>query len=284
MAGKDFYVDLHIHTHYSDGAFSPEEVVSYAQKCGLTAIAITDHDTVDGIEEAVESGKKHNIEVISGIELSAEYGETIKTEMHILGYYVDWKSTKLKDTLEIFKNARTERAKEIFSKLEKIGIKLNPEGLIASVGKKVIGRLHFAKELIANGIVASVQEAFQKYLATDQVAYVPKYSITPKQAIDLIIEAGGIPVLAHPYYGHYNNIEVIKKLADDGLQGIEVWHNKHPEHVVRKLLAITDELNLIATGGSDCHGIYGNQETPLIGKIKVPYSVIEALEKKKQKI
>lgn len=263
--------------------FSPAEVVSYASKVGLTAIAITDHDTVDGVAEAMEAGKQHNIEIISGIELSAEYGNVQKTEMHILGYYVDWESTKLKETLDIFKNARTERAKEIFSRLEKIGINLNPEGLIASVGKKVIGRLHFAKVLIENGIVASVQEAFQKYLATDQVAYVPKYSITPKQAIELIKDAGGIPVLAHPYYGHYNNIDVIKELVDDGLQGIEVWHNKHPEHVIRKLLAITDELNLIATGGSDCHGVYGHQETPLIGKIKVPYSVIESLEKTNKK-
>jgi hypothetical protein len=284
MASKDFFVDLHIHTNYSDGVFSPTEVVAYASKVGLTAIAITDHDTVDGIAEAMNAGKQSNIEVISGIELSAEYGDVQKTEMHILGYYVDWKSTKLKETLDIFKNARTERAKEIFSRLWKIGIKLNPEGLIVCIEKKVIGRLHFAKVLIENGIVASVQEAFQKYLSTDQVAYVPKYSITPKQAIELIRDSGGIPVLAHPYYGHYNNIDVIKGLVDDGLQGIEVWHNRHPEHVVRKLLSIADELNLIATGGSDCHGVYGNQTTPLIGKIKVPYSVIESLEKEKQKI
>lgn len=283
MQHEDFFVDLHIHTCFSDGVFTPSETVSYASKVGLSAVSITDHDTVDGIEEAIEAGKKYGVEVIPGIELSAELDNVPKTEMHILGYYINWKSLSFKNALSIFKKVRVQRAKEIFSKLENLGIKLNPEGLICGVGEKIIGRLHFAKALLENRYVSSISDSFQKYLGVDKPAYVPKHYITPSDAIDLIIRAGGIPVLAHPYYGHYSNKNIFKRLINDGLMGIEAWHNSHPPHIVKKFLSIADEMNLIATGGSDCHGGYGN-EPPIMGKIKVPYSVVEALEEKKRQL
>ena len=281
MTDEHFFVDLHIHTHFSDGTFTPTEVVEYAAKIGLAAVAITDHDTVDGIEEALEAGKKYNVEVIPGIELSAECDEQTKMEMHILGYYIDWKSEKFKQALNVFKHARKERAEKIFQKLDGLGLKLKKEGLVESVDEQVIGRLHFAKALIAENYVSSVQEAFQKYLGTDKSAYVPKYAITPAQAIKLLHESGGLAVLAHPYYGHYNNPLIIESLVRDGLDGIEVWHSRHPQHISKKLLMLAEKFDLATTGGSDCHGKSPDGEHNMIGKVKVPYTVVEELEKKK---
>ena len=283
MHHEEFFVDLHIHTNYSDGVFTPSEAVAYASKVGLSAISITDHDTIDGIEEALNAGKHCGVEVIPGIELSAELDNITKTEMHILGYYINWKSQAFTDALSVFKRVRVQRAKEIFAKLDFMGIKLNPEGLIVNVGKKVIGRLHFAKALLEGKYVTSISDAFQKYLGLDKPAYVPKHYITPADAISLIIRAGGIPVLAHPYYGHYSNKNIFKGLINDGLMGIEAWHNRHPQHIVKKFLSIAEEMNLIATGGSDCHGAYGD-DIPIMGKIKVPYSVVETLEEKKRQL
>lgn len=281
MTDENFFVDLHIHTVYSDGTFTPTEVVEYAAKTGLAAVAITDHDTVDGIEEAFEAGKKYNVEIIPGIELSAECDAETKMEMHILGYYMDWKSEKFKKALDVFKQARKKRAEQIFNKLDGLGLKLKKEGLTESVNKQVIGRLHFAKALIAENYVSTVQEAFQKYLGTDKSAYVPKYAITPAQAIELLHENGGLAVLAHPYYGHYNNPLIIESLVRDGLDGIEVWHSRHPSHISKKLLTLAEKFDLAATGGSDCHGKSPDGQHNMIGKIKVPYTVVEELEKKK---
>ena len=224
--------------------------------------------------------KKYGVEVVPGIELSAELDNVSRTEMHILGYYVNYKSKSFLDSLSVFKKVRIQRANEIYSKLEKLGMSLDPEGLIQNIENKVIGRLHFTKALVDKKYVSSISEAFQKYLGLDKPAYVPKHYISPKEAISLIIRAGGIPVLAHPYYGHYSNKNIFKALINDGLMGIEAWHSSHPQHIVKKFLSIADEMGLVATGGSDCHGGgYGNM--PLIGKIKVPYSALEALEERK---
>lgn len=284
MSQKEFFVDLHVHTNFSDGVFTPTQVIEYASQVGLSAVSITDHDTVDGVEEAIQAGKKYGVEVISGIELSAELDNITKTEMHILGYYVNHKSKTFNDALAIFKKVRLQRAKDIFEKLKTLNITLDPKGLIEGVGDKIVGRLHFAKALLEKGYVSSISEAFQLYLGLDKPAYVPKHYISPKDAISLIIRAGGIPVLAHPYYGHYSNKNIFKGLINDGLMGIEAWHKSHPQHIVKKFLSIAEDMNLIATGGSDCHGVYGNETTPLLGKIKVPYSVVEALEEKKRQL
>lgn len=283
MSQKEFFVDLHIHTNFSDGVFTPTQVVEYASQVGLSAISITDHDTVDGVEEALEAGKKYGVEVIAGIELSAELDNITKTEMHILGYYVNHKSKTFNDSLKIFKKVRLQRAKDIFEKLRNLNIILDPEGLIEGVGDKIVGRLHFAKALLEKGYVSSISEAFQLYLGLDKPAYVPKHYISPKDAISLIIKAGGIPALAHPYYGHYSNKNIFKGLISDGLMGIEAWHKSHPTHITKKFLSIAENMDLVATGGSDCHGAYG-KDSPLIGKIKIPYSVVEALEEKKRQL
>jgi predicted metal-dependent phosphoesterase TrpH len=281
MSAQDFFVDLHVHTNYSDGVLTPSETVELASKLKLAAISITDHDTVSGLEEAFEAGKKFGVEIISGVELSSELDTARKTEMHILGYHINPKSQALVETLNIFKRARVKRAGEILKKLSALGINLKSGELLKNSGGRIIGRLHFAKALVEEGFVENISEAFNKYLATGKPAYESKIFISPGDAIKLIIKAGGIPVLAHPYYGHYNNKNILKGLVSDGLMGIEAWHIKHPDHAVKKFLAIAEEFNLIPTGGSDCHGPF-KDEPAILGKIKVPYSVIEALENKKR--
>jgi predicted metal-dependent phosphoesterase TrpH len=276
------YIDMHIHTSCSDGVFTPTEAVEYALKMKLSAISITDHDSIDGIDEAVNFALPKNIEIIPGIELSSEIeSESGKSEMHILGYYVDYKSERLKSLLSIFKKARHERAVKIFERLKENGIELKNSGFIKNISSKSIGRMHFAKALIEERFVGSVQEAFQRYLSKDKLAYVPKYSISAKDAIKLILDSGGVPVMAHPYYIHYTDIDLFKSLVDSGLKGIEAWHIKHSENVVRKFLDIAQEFNLIVTGGSDCHGPY-KKENPVMGKVKVPYSVLINLKKAKE--
>ena len=283
MPVQEFFVDLHVHTNFSDGALSPSETVELASKLKLAAISITDHDTVDGFEEAFEAGKKFGVEVISGVELSSELETLKKHETHILGYYVNTKSKTLQDTLNIFKKTRIKRANEILKKLSGLGVNLKSEELLKDADKGVIGRLHFAKAIVEEEFAANISDAFYKYLSPDKPAYVPKMVISPKDAIELIIKAGGIPVLAHPYYGHYCNKNVLKGLINDGLMGIEAWHIKHPASVVKKFLALASELDLIPTGGSDCHGPF-KEEAAVLGKVKVPYSVVEALENKRKQL
>jgi len=271
---------LHIHTNYSDGVFTPKEAVDYALKMNLCAISITDHDSVDGIEEAVEAAQNKGIEVIPGIELSSIAGSP-DNEMHILGYYIDYKSKKLKEILKKFKEGRLERARKINEKLIENGVVLKNIDFIEKAAGKAVGRLHFAKALIEEKFVSSSQEAFQRYLAKDKPAYVPKKAFSAEEAIKLISDSGGVPIMAHPYYTHYSDQGMMESLIKSGLKGLEVWHSKHPESAVKKLLNITQEYAIIATGGSDCHGPYKN-EPPLIGRVKVPYSAVENLEKAKE--
>jgi predicted metal-dependent phosphoesterase TrpH len=276
------YIDMHIHTSWSDGVFSPKEVVEYALNMKLAAISITDHDSVDGIDEALNCSLQSSIEIIPGIELSSEIeSESGKSEIHILGYYIDYKSESLKKFLDIFKKARYDRAVKIFEILKKNGVELKNADFINNIGNKAIGRLHFAKALIEEEFVGSVQEAFQKYLSKDKPAYVPKYSISVKEAIKLVLDSAGIPVMAHPYYVHYTDINLFNSLIEYGLMGIEAWHIKHSENVVKRFIDIAKKFSLLVTGGSDCHGPY-KKESPIMGKIKVPYSVLVNLKKARE--
>jgi predicted metal-dependent phosphoesterase TrpH len=277
-------VDMHIHTNYSDGTFTPQETVKYASKVKLAAIAITDHDCVDGIDEALEIASKIGLEVVPGIELSSEVIlDSQKSEMHILGYYIDYKSKKLKKALAVLKKVRYERSIEILEKLKKSGAELKDDSFLKKIEDKVIGRLHFAKALVEEKLVGSVNEAFQRYLSKDKPAYVTKYSISAHDAIKLILNAGGIPVMAHPYYIHYKDENIFKSFIKDGLMGIEAWHIKHSENTVKKFLNLAEKFDLIATGGSDCHGQY-KKELPVMGRMRVPYSVMENLKKIKEKM
>ncbi|MFC1500958.1 PHP domain-containing protein [Elusimicrobiota bacterium] len=277
------YIDLHVHTNYSDGSLSPQEVVRLAKKLKISAISITDHDTVEGIPSALEEGEKLNVEIVPGIELSAELNAEETSEMHILGYYIDWKNKKFNDSLKKLKQYREERAQKILKKLGNLGINLDMEDVKKIAGEGVVGRLHFAKAIVEAGAAKSIHEVFQKYLGLGKPACVSKYKLAPEDAIRMIQDVGGIPVLAHPYYGHYNNRELIKDLVTAGLQGIEVWHSRHSSSVVSTFKQLANDLHLIVTGGSDCHGPYGN-DSAVMGTQKIPYSVLDEIKKHKERI
>ncbi|MFH0947521.1 MAG: PHP domain-containing protein [Elusimicrobiota bacterium] len=278
---ETLFADLHVHTIYSDGTFSPEESVEYAQKVGLSAISITDHDTTEGIPRAIKSGLERGIEVIPGIELSVELSNSHQQEMHILGYFINWEDSSFQQKLKLFREAREKRAYHILDKFKGLGIALDERRLFEIAGVGVVGRPHFAKMLVENKIVSHTREAFWKYLADDKPAYVPKFRLTPDEAIKMILQVGGVPVLAHPNSNSIN-CDVVKSLVDSGLKGIEVWHMKHSSDETDKFKNIAEKFGMIMTGGSDCHGTMNN-EHPTMGTVKVPYSAVISLKNVKGK-
>lgn len=276
------YADLHVHTNFSDGVFTPEEAVDFAKAVGLSAISITDHDITDSIPIAAKRGMECGIEVIAGVELSAELDSGKgKSELHILGYMIDWKNTAFQDKLTTFRQARKQRAKHIISKLLELGITIDETRLEKIAGIGAIGRLHFAKALIENGSVRNITDAFQRFLGHGKPAYVPKLALSPSEAINMILDAGGVPVLAHPLYAYSNNDNIVSELVAQGLKGIEVWHSKHPPYAVKKFSDIAFELGIISTGGSDCHGSFA-EEPPIMGKLKISYQAVIDLKKCKE--
>jgi 3',5'-nucleoside bisphosphate phosphatase len=277
------YIDLHIHTTFSDGSFSPKEVVLQAKKKGLKAISITDHDITDAMPEAIEEGLKHAIEIIPGVELSVELGDSTKQEMHILGYFMNWKNVQLQDTLRFFRKEREKRGWVIYNKLVEEKVFLDKDYLTAVAAKGSVGRLHFAQEMVKEKYVQNIPEAFQKYLSPGKPAYVAKARLKPDEAIKMILKTGGIPVLAHPFIGNYSNKNTLKSLIGYGLKGMEAWHTRHSASVTENYMAIAREMGLIPTGGSDCHGTLIDGE-PLLGKLKIPFSIVEELKALKIKI
>lgn len=281
---EEKYIDLHVHTTYSDGNFTPKQVIEYCKQVNIAAVGITDHDTTDGIKEAIETGQKEGVEVIPGIELSAEFKDSTEGEIHILGYYIDWTDSTFQQKLKIFRQARQERAYKILKNLNNLGININEEEVFDKLPQThSIGRLHFARLMLEKKIVNSIKEAFELYLGYGRPAYVPKLRLQPQEAISMILSVKGIPVLAHPYFGIYMDSRSIKKLVNQGIKGIEVYHSKHHANVIEELINIADKYNLLITGGSDCHGPV-DTHTPLLGSMKIPYSIIEPLKKYKNDI
>ncbi|MFH1540923.1 MAG: PHP domain-containing protein [Elusimicrobiota bacterium] len=276
------FADLHVHTKYSDGTFSSEESVIYAQKVGLAAISITDHDTTDGISAAIKESLTRKIEVIPGIELSAELKNSHQQEMHILGYFINWEDCSFQQKLKLLRDEREKRAHRILDKLKSLGIELEEQRLFEIAGVGAIGRPHFAKMLVEKKVVPNTYEAFWKYLGEGKPAYVPKFRLTSDEAIKMISQVDGIPVLAHP---NLNNIscDTIKSLVDSGLKGIEVWHRKYSPDETNKLKQMAKKFGMIATGGSDCHGTMNNEQ-PIMGTVKVPYSAVQELKKCKNNL
>jgi len=280
---KDVYVDLHVHTNYSDGSFTPEETVRYAQKIGLCGIAITDHDITDAIAPAIKEGAKRGIEIVPGIELSVDLEDNSIGEMHILGYYLDWENTVFQNKLKQFRETRKERAIKILEKLSENGITLDQNKLLSGKTNIAIGRLHIAKMMHEQGFVRNIKEAFTKYLANNMPAYVPKFKLSPEEAIGMIKSVKGIAVLAHPYYGNLSDKTFLSNLIKMGLSGIEAWHTKHSLATQEKFTEIAHELNLLITGGSDCHGT-AIKDKPLMGTQNIPYEALLFLKKTKHQI
>lgn len=269
--------DLHVHTNISDSTFSPEKVVSLARLEGLSAIAITDHDTCAGIAPAIMFAKDMDIEVIPGVELTVELEDN---EIHMLGYFIDWQNKEFTKKLEELCRAREERAREILRKLSGQGIDLKYEDLLelAGPGMDSVGRLHIANLLYRKGKISCVRDAFTKYIGNDSPAYVKKFKLSPREAADIIKSVGGVSVLAHPKTINTENKsleDTVKKLVDEGVQGIEVYHSDHNARESNEFKELAEEYGLLITGGSDCHG-FGKKEV-LLGKVKVPYELVEKL-------
>jgi predicted metal-dependent phosphoesterase TrpH len=272
---------IHLHTTASDGVLSPSEIVRYAKAKGLQAIAITDHDTVDGCEEGLSEGKKIGFEVIPGIEISAEYSPG---SMHILGFFLDIHHPLLNERLEHLQKARAERNPKMVAKLNQLGMEVTYEEVLKASGGGQVGRPHFANVLLEKKYVRSFQEAFERFLKKGAPAYVDKFRFTSKEALHFINEARGVAVLAHPNTLGVNRSSELEKLilqlVDEGLQGIEVYYPEHSAVEVAQYKALADRHGLLSTGGTDYHGIEKNELDIGVGRgeMKLPYSIVENMK------
>ncbi|MDD4954128.1 MAG: PHP domain-containing protein [Candidatus Omnitrophica bacterium] len=269
--------DLHLHTVFSDGTYTPEELVAQSAKAGLCAIAVVDHDTVAGINPVMEAARGADLEILSGVELTAEHAGR---EIHILGYLIDHNDKALISRLEILKENRRQRVYKILEKLKEMGMELKPESVFALAQKGTVGRLHIARVMVAQGLAASIPEAFYRHIGDNRPAYVLGFRFSPRQAIELIKGAGGIPVLAHPY--SIDDDSIIPEFVKDGIMGLEVYYPEHSQGMVNFYLDLAKKYNLLLTGGSDCHG--GAKPQVLIGSIKIPYELVEKLKEAKDKL
>lgn len=264
-------IDLHVHSNHSDGLKSVGEIVRLAQARRLRAIAITDHDVTSGVQEAIEAGLRHGVEIVPGIEISAM---CLGCETHILGYFIDPLYPPLQQFAENFRRHRCERAREILRKLIPHGIDIPFDLLQLRAGHSAIGRPHIADLLVEEGFVFSFQEAFNKYLAYNRPAYVPKIHVEAEQAIQLIQQAGGLAFLAHPAVGIAD--EAIYQLIDCGLDGLETLHPKHSSSQIAYYQELARKWELAETGGSDCHG--ARQGELMLGCMMVPFSYLENIK------
>lgn len=266
------FADLHIHTNYSDSTDSPEQVVTYAAECGLSAISITDHDTIDGLPEACAVGERLGVEIISGVELSSEYG---KKDIHILGYFFDLGKSPLVNSLSQMQEARVDRMKKMVNKLVSLGVKdLNFEEVASRLRSDAVGRLHLAQLLVEKGAVKNLEAAFRQYLSEGAPAYFPKFKQTPFEAIKLIKDSGGVAVMAHPMVTQRD--ELIPEMVRWGLDGIEAYYPNCSMEVANFYIGLAEKHGLIITGGSDAHG-KGKTNT-YIGKAYVDYASVEKMK------
>ncbi len=262
--------DLHTHTNASDGTLSPRELVREAGRVGLRVLAVTDHDSVDGIAEAAEEAGRVGIHLVPGVELSTDVPGT---EVHILGYFVDWQDEEFGAVLRRLRQGRWARAQEMVRRLNQLGVPLTFEE-VARQADGAVGRPHVARALVAGGYVASFQEAFERYLGKGRPAYVERERFTPEEAVQVVLRAGGVPVFAHPLWG--GERERVAQLVRCGLRGIEAYYPDHSPQDVRRFLDWAQEFGLVATGGSDYHGPGPASKAPL-GGTYVPPEAVEAL-------
>ena len=266
-------VDLHIHSTASDGKLAPEDVVRKSAESGLTVIAIADHDTVDGIAPALVAAKAFPwLKVMPCVEISTDVPNG---EVHILGYFVDYTNQELEATLDRLRNSRRERGQGMVSKLESLGIHIKWQRVQEIAGSGSIGRPHIAQAMLEKGYITSLKEAFTKYISRGGPAYVEREKMTPVEAVELILQAKGLPVLAHPFT--INDPEtLVVELKVAGLVGIEAYYNGYTADEISRLVNLADKHGLIASGGSDYHGLDASSET-MIGGVDVPIKSAEQL-------
>lgn len=242
--------DLHIHSCFSDGVFSPKEIVKQAKDAGLEIISITDHDSVGGLAEAEEEAEKEKIGFIPALEFSCAHREQ---DVHIIGYFIDYKNPLLEEHLRKFQAVRMKRLEEMVEKLESIGISINLSEVINKNRSSSVGRPHIAKILVEKGYASDIKDAFHRYLRAGAAAYVRKTKVSPINIIQLIYQVGGVSVWAHPPESRFNSM--LRLLVDNGLNGIEVYFPQCSPKVKKKLIAATEKNQLMVTGGSDWHGL-----------------------------
>jgi predicted metal-dependent phosphoesterase TrpH len=265
--------DLHLHTFFSDGTYSPEELVAQARLHGLAAMALTDHDTVEGCPRTAAACEAAGIEFMTGTELTAEQSGS---EIHILGYCMDIHNARLLAETARFQAVRQNRIREIVARLNEINVPLNADAVFALANCRAPGRPHVARALVQAGLCASLDEAFERFLKRNRPAWVPKFKMSAADAIALIHQAGGIAVLAHP--GLNRTDDFIPDLVEGGLDGIECFHTKHSTATAEQYLELADQHHLLVTGGSDCHGM--SKGKPLIGTVKLPWEYVERLKER----
>jgi len=266
-------IDLHLHTHFSDGTFSPEELAAHAARHGLQAVALTDHDTVEGCPRMQAACEAEGLEFLPGSELTAEWEGH---ELHLLGYGLDIDHARLLRELARFQKVRQNRIHEMAARLNRMGVGLQAEAVFELANCRSPGRPHVARALVQGGFCHSMDEAFERFLKWGKPAWVPKCKMSATAAIDLVHEAGGVVVMAHP--GLNRTDSCIPALVEAGLDGLECFHSKHSTPMSEHYLQVAEQHGLLVTGGSDCHG--RSKGRPLIGSVRVPYAHLEALRRR----
>ncbi|MFC1951362.1 PHP domain-containing protein [Chloroflexota bacterium] len=265
--------DLHLHTTASDGGLTPAELVTRSANLGLKVIAVTDHDSVEGIPTAVEAARNYpQITLIPGVEISTDIP---KNEIHMLGYFMDCKDKKLNDELSRLRISRQTRAEKMAARLTELGLPIDYARVLQLAGDGSVGRPHIAQAMLENGHIDDFRQAFDSYIGRNGPAYVEREKMLPEEAVALIAKAGGLPALAHPA-----DIEDIKKLLplyiEHGLVGLETYYYGYNEQTVKRLAGLADQYGLIATGGSDYHNDNGTAGGPL-GGVDIPRKSIDRL-------
>lgn len=263
--------DLHVHTNHSDSTFSPKTVVEYAKQKGLSCIAITDHDSVDGIEPAMRAARKLDLEIIPGVEMTVQEDGV---EIHILGFFVDLKDTRFLKKLKKIRRNRVQRIYKIINKLKRYNVDIDPEEVFKLSGPGSVGRPHIAAVMEKKGYVSSIEEAFRRFLGDHRPCFEKHFEITAEEAISELKAAGAVTVYAHPHV--MGGERFVVKLIKYGLEGIEAYHSEHSRSVARRYVEIATKHDLLVTGGSDCHGL--NKDKILIGTVTVPYKLVEELK------
>jgi predicted metal-dependent phosphoesterase TrpH len=277
-------IDLHMHSSFSDGSHTPEELIAEAAQLGLTAIALTDHDTVRGIPRFMEAAVGTTVQAIAGVEVSTSFPHG---DLHLLGYFVDHLDPVLKEQLDWIRNARQARNEEILHKLNKLGLHMSWRDVREQAGEHVIGRPHFARAMVARGYVRDVKEAFRRYLTRGSPAYAQRRSLSSQEAIDVIRGAGGVAALAHPYTLKLNQIQfrdVLQELRNLGLGALECYYPAHSLEQTRGFIQLARELDLVATGGTDYHGVH-SPDLRIghgLGSLNVPDDVLDQLLAKRR--
>jgi hypothetical protein len=265
------FADLHLHTNFSDGTYTPEELAGRARELGLAAIALTDHDTVEGCARMAAACARAALEFIPATELTAEVDGN---ELHLLGYFVDTQNPRLLAEMTRFQRVRQNRIREMVARLNQLDIPLQADAVFAIANCRSPGRPHVARALVMGGFCSNLDEAFERFLKKSRPAWVPKFKISAPEAIELIHQADGLAVMAHPGLNRVD--ELVPGLVRAGLDGLECFHTKHTPSASEHYVRLAKELGLLITGGSDCHGL--SKGKPLIGTVKVPYEYVERLK------